>query len=282
MLVDERQVTNPMARQVLEILNQGFYCLVDGTKVSIAEFQSSAEAETQLYRPEEISVLLERSSRHKFTGSIEVIDATTQAAAQRLAAEGKLVLLNFASARNPGGGFLGGAQAQEEELCRCSGLYRTLLTQPEYYETNRNDHSLLYSDHLIFSPKVPFFRLAADLPMLAQPFLASVITSPAPNAGAIKRTQSDLLPELRSTFLRRWLNLFAVAEDTGHQTLLLGAWGCGAFHNDPVMVAETAAEALRSTRFSGAFEQVVFAIPGIGKRSRENLAVFGQVLASVS
>lgn len=58
---------------------------------------------------------------------VEVIDATTQVAAHQFAHEGPLVVLNFASARNPGGGFLGGAKAQEEDLCRCSGLYRTLL-----------------------------------------------------------------------------------------------------------------------------------------------------------
>ena len=66
-----------------------------------------------------------------------------------------LACLNFASAKNPGGGFLSGSQAQEESLARASGLYATLQTQPEYYDYHRQGSSSLYSDHMIFSPGVP-------------------------------------------------------------------------------------------------------------------------------
>jgi uncharacterized protein (TIGR02452 family) len=68
------------------------------------------------------------------------------------------VVLNFASARNVGGGFLNGARAQEEDLARSCGLFRCLETQPEYYEVNRRTASLLYTDHIIYSPRVPWFR----------------------------------------------------------------------------------------------------------------------------
>ncbi|MBK8014528.1 MAG: TIGR02452 family protein [Deltaproteobacteria bacterium] len=211
--------------------------------------------------------------------TIEVVDATTQQAAATLAtADGGLVLLNFASAVNPGGGFLGGSKAQEEDLCRSSGLYRTLLRQPEYYRFHRAHRSPLYSDHLIFSPNVPFFKIDGSGAWLDAPFLASVITAPAPNLGAIEREAPADRALIEATFERRWTNVFAVAEATSHRILLLGAWGCGVFRNEPELVAQTAKRALFSARFSECFERVVFAIPTGSRRSLANLSAFRRVL----
>ena len=277
-LIDERQATNPAARQILEILDSGQYNTADGTKVAIAEAQAAAEKGTVLYTPERLRKLVERAVVDQSTEpAVEVIDATTQQAGQTLSTEGDVVLLNFASARNPGGGFFGGAQAQEEELCRSSGLYRTLLTQADYYQTHRKNRSLLYSDRIIYSPRVPFFRLSTQSKWLDSPFYCSVITAPAPNAGAIQRNAPKVIAEIQPTFARRWKNILAVGEDTGHRVLLLGAWGCGAFRNDPVMVAETARIAIFSPRFAGCFDRIVFAIPGFNKHSQVNLSKFKEV-----
>ena len=82
--------------------------------------------------------LFELGSGSLYVAQLNFVDATTLEAAQQLAGESPHALLNFASARNPGGGFLGRAKAQEEDLCRCGGLYRTLVRQPEYYRINRD------------------------------------------------------------------------------------------------------------------------------------------------
>jgi len=126
---------------------------------------------------------------------------------------------------------------------------------------------------------VPFFRVDSKAPLLDTPFLASVITAPAPNAGALRRSQPDAAHELPSTFLRRWTNVLAVARDNQQTTLILGAWGCGAFRNDPTLVARTARQALSSPRFSGVFSHVVFAIPGFNKHSQTNLDAFRAAFA---
>lgn len=274
-LADERQASSPAAQQVLAILAAGAYTAASGATVSIGALQKRAEEGTRLYTPEALKALRDRPAD---TGAptVEIQAGTTQQAAQRWAGD-DAVILNFASARNPGGGFLGGARAQEEELCRCSGLYRTLLTQPAYYEHHRRERTLLYSDRLIHSPAVPFFRLATKEPLLDEPFTVGVITAPAPNAGAIANSRPHEAGAIEATFERRWANILAVAAEHGHRSVVLGAWGCGAFRNDPVPVAEAARRVLASGRF-GAFERVLFAIPDRGKVSRANLEAFERVL----
>jgi uncharacterized protein (TIGR02452 family) len=278
-MFDERQATNPAAREILKILDTGGYTSPSGAWVSLRDSQDSAERGTRLYTPEDLDVLRTLSGAGHGMPHVEVVDATTQVAALSLAAESPVALLNFASARNPGGGFLGGARAQEEELCRCSGLYRTLITQPAYYTTNREQQSLLYTDNLIYSPGVPFIRVAADAPSLEAPFLASVITTPAPNAGAVRKNNPSEANRIEETFERRWMNVLAVAKDRGHRVIVLGAWGCGAFRNDPAVAARTAAKAIAAPGFAGAFDRLVFAIPGKGEQSSRNLAVFREHLA---
>lgn len=272
---DARQATNPTAREILRICEAGGYIAASGGWVSLAEAQSAAEQGTRLYTPEMLMALREATAEADSLPPIEISDSTTQKTAAALAAQGPVVLLNFASARNPGGGFLGGARAQEEELCRCSGLYPTLLTQPDYYAVNRENRSALYTDHLIYSPRVPFVRVDADAPLLAEPFFASVITTPAPNAGALLQNSPGEIVHIPATFERRWANVLAVAHDQGHRVVLLGAWGCGAFRNDPRDAAQSARDALK--RHGSDFDRVVFAIPGGGNQSRANLEAFREV-----
>lgn len=268
---------HPSAWQILEILKNGYYPSASGARVSVAAPQRAAMESTELFTPEQLDAMFHRGAG-EIGGrppEVRVIDATTTDAAKDLQGRhGDVALLNFASAREPGGGFLRGARAQEEDLCRCGGLYSCIEKVTAYYDINRANRSALYTDHQIYSRGVPFFRTAENAPFLETPYLASVITAPAPNAGAIHPAEAALI---RSTFERRWRDVLLIAAHHRHRTLVLGAWGCGAFRNDPEMAAETVAGWLVAPRFAGAFDRVVFAIPSFG-RSAANLAVFRRVL----
>src|SRR5262249_34690905 len=180
-------------------------------------------------------------------------------AARRLLSEGesRVLALNFASARHPGGGFLKGSQAQEESLARASGLYACLTRHRAYYEANERCGSCLYTDHMIYSPDVPVFRDDDDV-LLEEPYPLSFITAPAVNAGIVRhREEGRIEPVMRE----RVEKLLALALEHGHENVVLGAWGCGVFRNNPEQVAGWFAEHLTGGgAYRSAFRRVVFAV----------------------
>ena len=257
-----------VGKETVELVRRGEYRTPSGRTISIAAEVTRAVAGTVLYRPAELEQLV--AGRPSAAGSprIDVTSETTADAARRLVQDETVpgvVALNFASARNPGGGFLGNAKAQEEDLARRSALYECLLSQPEYYKANRNESSLLYTDHIIYSPEVPFFR-DQRFEFMERPFVVSIITAPAPNAGAILPREPDAGPRIRSTLEARAAKVLAVAAAEDHRCLVLGAWGCGAFRNDPTLMADIFGRLFESPAFAGAFERVVFAIFSRGAR----------------
>lgn len=190
---------------------------------------------------------------------ISVVQASTLAAAETLCRQGlNTCVLNFASAKNPGGGFLRGASAQEESLARSSALYPCLL-KPEvqdFYRDNKADTTCVYTDHLIVSHAVPVFRRDDGQPLDA-PYCVSMLTAPAPNMGVAAGRVS--LPEVGEARRRRMERVLAFMAEGSFDAVVLGAWGCGVFKNEPCEVASEF-KALLCTRFQGAFSRVVFAV----------------------
>jgi uncharacterized protein (TIGR02452 family) len=254
-----------VARETVAVIDRGDYTAPGGHVVSLRAQIDAAVRGTLLYRPVELDVLLVAAPdapRGARSPRVDVTPETTAQAGRRLVeTEGRqgVVALNFASANHPGGGFLGGARAQEEDLARCSALYACLRSQPVYYEANRSHGSALYTDHVIYSPAVPFFRDEGN-ELLDRPFALSIITAPAPNAGEVLRRDPTAGPAVRATIDARAGRVLAVAADRGDRCLVLGAWGCGVFRNEARHVAEAFAGWLRAERFRGMFDDVVFAV----------------------
>ena len=185
----------------------------------------------------------------------EVTNETTLSAHCRHLAKGhNVVSLNFAAATNPGGGFLTGARAQEEYLCRSSALYLAIKDSPMYAYHRREGHKR-YSDAMIYSPDVPVFR-DDEHRLLPAPYLASFITSAAPLTKHLRPEELVRLPENLSLRIRKFLT---VAQAQGHDSLVLGAWGCGAFGNNGNLVADLFHRAL-TVEFAGSFKEVTFAL----------------------
>jgi uncharacterized protein (TIGR02452 family) len=173
---------------------------------------------------------------------------------------------------------MSGAQAQEEALARSSALYPCLLRASNYYDRNRANRSAIYLDLVIFSPQVPFFRDDSGA-LLETPILASVISAPAPNAGALAQNEPGNMVLLESAMRRRAELVLQTAQGHAVDKLVLGAWGCGVFRNDPRMVARVFSELLGMFGlFERAFAEVVFAVydPTPGQETYKAFAgVFG-------
>lgn len=252
-----------VAKETLQIVHAGAYVDGAGGLVDVKALIQAAIDGTVLYRPEPLDALVAQMTTQSPSSppSMSVTPETTAQAGRRLVeADGldDVAVLNFASAKNPGGGFQGGAKAQEEDLARCSALYDCLRTQRTYYDVHRSSSStLLYTDHIIYSPRVPFFR--DEKLDLVRPYALTVLTSPAPNAGQVLRLDPTSSPAIQNTLRRRAGKILAVAAARGHRSLVLGAWGCGVFCNDPVVVAAVFDDWLRGP-FASCFDRVVFAV----------------------
>lgn len=250
------------------IISAGYYVNLRGARVDVAAEVAAACQGTRSYSPEQTQRLFNDQAfpsadapRHET--AFEVTGETSTQAGQRLVVnEGAadVAILNFASARNPGGGYVGGARAQEEDLCRSSALYTTLLEARDYYDAHRANRDTRYSHRVIFSPNVPVYRDSGTR-LLDAPYQVSYLTSPAPNAGALARHEPGALDEIEGLLTERAGRVLAVAAAHGVQTLVLGAWGCGVFRNDPATVARVFRRHLADGgAFAGRFARVVFAV----------------------
>jgi len=239
-----------LGRSAVEISRQGFYVNPDSHRVNIQPSVQAACAGKRSIRPEDD--LPEFGPAAFTTTRVQVSNETTFGVSRRLISNGLYpVALNFANGISAGGGFLSGARAQEEVLCRSSALFLTLVDDP-MYEAHRMRPEPDSTAWSIYSPKVPVFR-ADDGAELSEPWLLSFITCAAPYAPDIGQPESG---DLLQTRIHRVL---AIARAFAHSSLVLGAWGCGAFGNDPVRTARDFRTALE-TEFAGAFSDVVFAI----------------------
>ncbi|WP_369393789.1 TIGR02452 family protein [Streptomyces sp. CG1] len=244
-----------IAAETEQIVAAGRYRSPDGQEVSLAARIEAARAGTRMFGPEPVPVPTDADVEPFF----EVTGESSLEAARRLAAA-PVAVLNFASARNPGGGYLNGAQAQEEALCRATALHTCLLTARSFYDHHRAHRDALYTDRVIHSPAVPVFRDDRGR-LLAEPYCAGFLTAAAPNAGVVRRTEPDRAAELPGALAARAERVLETAAAHGYRRLVLGAWGCGVFQNDPAQVAGAFRALLGPDgRFARTFEHVVFGV----------------------
>lgn len=183
--------------------------------------------------------------------TVTVSNSTSEQAIQELSelvAEGtKIGVLDFASFKHAGGGFLSGSFAQEEALCHVSGLFPCLKNQTEWYDKPERINGGAYSDDYIFCEDVPFIFNGKIIK-------ASVLAMAAPNANAYDGDVTDILKN-------RMKLAYTIPAQYGVSVLVLGAWGCGVFGNDIDVVAKTWREL--QEEFDGLYSAVYHPLPDV-------------------
>ncbi len=194
-------------------------------------------------------------NQESYTTKFAILEKSTVEVAMIFASisANKKLILNFASGRHPGGGYHTGARAQEESLCRSSVLYNCLnLKKTEFHDVHKEMKSSEYSDAIIYSENVPFFR-DQNCIFLTRPIIYDVLSCAAINQSQKKIKNAEILMEKR---IKRILEIAFIA---GAKVLILGAFGTGVFANSAEMIADIFYRILQC-EFKNCFEWIVFAI----------------------
>ncbi len=191
----------------------------------------------------------------------------------------KTAVHNFASAKNPGGGVVNGANAQEECLCRCSDLYFCLNTSEMmdgFYHPHRAMSSLLYNGDVIYTPDIIVFK-SDDASLRTMPekdwYEVDIITCAAPDLRHGIPGGNTNLRTIHETRLRRMLD---IAVTKGVESIVLGAFGCGVFMNDPAIVADASKRVLKDYLY--AFKNIEYAVY-CSPKNDSNYQAFRRTLA---
>jgi uncharacterized protein (TIGR02452 family) len=174
--------------------------------------------------------------------------------------------LNFANGTQVGGGYMHGSLAQEEDLCRRMPTLYTSLNRakergiyPIGPSTCKNiADPQKYSD-VLYTQGLIIARLGEDkrFEMLPRGDQATVslVTAAAPNIKHNEIVEERLLwNTVKNIFVAP---LFHQPEVT---TIVLGAWGCGAFGGDAVMMSKLFARAIKEEGLGHLYQEIHFAI----------------------
>jgi len=214
-----------------------------------------------------------KENRYAEPAEIIISKKRTFEAASEYKAYKKVAVHNFASASNPGGGVVNGASAQEECLCRCSNLYACLNQSylwKKFYEPHRKARNPLHNADIIYTPEVWVYKTDTANPKLMEEkdwYQVDVITCAAPNLRERKndfgtmnfnKTLKISDSELYKIHVLRLRKILDVALQNDVEVIILGAFGCGAFANNPRVVAKAAKDIVMEYQYQ--FKKIEFAI----------------------
>lgn len=198
--------------------------------------------------------------------NIQTINSDTVSAASNFVRQGKTAILNMASYKRPGGGVANGAKAQEECLFRCSNLFNAIPNT--FYPLDINEG--LYTNDAVFFKDKDYNKI--------DPFKVDVITVAAINLN--KDNTQEVLDSYDTIMLNKIRLMFDMAYKNKCENIILGAWGCGVFNNNPIHVANMFEEAImrrsKITKHSyyECFKNIIFAVINDHNSVGDNFDVF--------
>ena len=245
------------------LVQQGYYFNEEQKKINFPD-ASTMMAGTKFYdSPQTVHHIPTISS--ETIVKVENIDCLL--AAENLLNEGyHPAVLNMASRQNPGGGVQNGAGAQEENLFRRSNLFQSLYQFAPFasnFGLHKSKHQYPLDRNFggIYTPHATVFRGTEQdgYPLLDTPYQMSFIAVAGINRPALASSER-IAPELVEPVKNKIRTIFRIGLLHGHDSLVLGALGCGAFRNPPSHIARLFHEVMEEKEFKNKYRLLLFAI----------------------
>lgn len=263
-LTDHRLLAK-VYQNTVQVVQQGHYVTEDGTLVTLPddrEMITHSFLATEELSAASVPVLCDAATIT--VENVECIDAGIALQQQGF----NPAVLNLADAYQPGGLVLQGSHAQEESLFRRTNLFRSLYQFDDEYaqefkvpQPQAQRYPMDQDWGGIYTPGALVIRAPQDagFKLLNEPVKMSFIAVAGINDPILN--DSGLMDEIDSETTRNKMRtILRLGALNGHDALVLGALGCGAFHNPPKQVAQLFHEVIDEKEFRGKFRHITFAV----------------------
>lgn len=274
----DRQDRINVFNETVDCVSNGYYVNNNGEEIEFeTKYNGLSFDEPEFYR-KDIKADIKFDELPRNETDIKVVNGDCLYVAKELVDDGFYpAVVNFASFKVPGGGVRGGSAAQEENICRRSNLYASIFRFDDYLakeyglSPKKDKYPLPVHNGAIYSPSVTVFRASEDkeYEFLDEPFMIDVITIAAlshpelTKDGHLNGRAKDITREK----VRTMLNLALYWDN---DSIVLGAFGCGAFANPPEDVAQIFKEVLDEPEYCDKFKRIVFAVLDDGNSHRKH------------
>jgi uncharacterized protein (TIGR02452 family) len=256
----------------VRIVKKGFYVSPKGKEIEITDTDKMVDG-TKFYGKK---VVIDYDSLPKHETKIEVIDNDCLYAAKDLIDKGlNPCVLNMASFHTPGGGVTRGSSAQEESIFRRTNIFKSLYQFNEigsaYGIKQREErYPLDYNFGGIYTPSVTVFKASEgdDCILLEEPYKIGVVS-----VAAVKNPRVEngkLVPWVVDTLKCKIRQILDIALENGHDSIVLSAFGCGAYKTPPTEMARLFKEILSRDDYKNAFKAISFAIINVKSTNGEH------------
>lgn len=261
--------------ETVDCVNKGYYINKKGEKVVIPSEHEGLSIDNATFYDSDIKKNINFDKLKRYKTEITVVNQDCLKSAKELYDDGySPAVVNFASFKVPGGGVRKGSRAQEENLCRRTNLFESIfrfidtLAKEYGLPLEKKRYPLPVNHGAIYSPSISVFRESDDknYEFMDELFNVDVITIAAlKNPPLEKGHMNDWAKSITKEKIRTMLNLAIYWEN---DSIVLGAFGCGAFANPPEDVAKLFKEVLSEPEYCDKFEKIVFAVLDDGNSHR--------------
>lgn len=250
-------------KNTIRIVQKGVYVSPNGNEIRIDGLDGNMLDGTKFYGKK---VEIDHDDFPRYETQIKVVDNDCIYEAKKLIDDGlKPCVLNMASFSTPGGGVVNGAAAQEENIFRRTNILKSLYQfhhiGDNYGIKQREErYPLEYNYGGIYTPKVTVFRYSEDkdYQLMDEPFCIDVVT-----LAAIKKPRIEngkIVSWVQKVIKNKIKQILDIALENGNDSLILSAFGCGAYGTPPEEMAMLFADVLASEEYEGLFKSIRFAI----------------------